>query len=224
MKSEPRFQPDSLFAWREWLLNNHDSAKGIWLVVFKKSTGRQVFAFDSAIEEALCFGWIDSLPRTLDAERTMLWFSPRKKNAAWSGLNKLRVEKLMVENRMHQSGLDCITAAKRNGAWFRLDSASRLEVPTDLKEALSSVPGSEMYFSAFPASSRRAILEWIAQAKTAETRQKRVQETARLAGHNIRANVWKGSKPNKAVDSTAIHVTPPASSLRSGQESRHGQP
>jgi uncharacterized protein YdeI (YjbR/CyaY-like superfamily) len=191
MKPEPRLQPDSLASWRDWLLSNHKSSRGVWLITFKKCSGKQIFGFDLAIEEALCFGWIDSLPRALDQERTMLRFSPRKSDSAWSGVNKLRVEKLIAGNRMHESGLEIISKAKENGAWSRLDSASRLEIPAELEEALAKVPSSEANFSAFPPSSRRAILEWIAQAKKSETRNKRIEETARLAGLNVRANQWK---------------------------------
>jgi len=192
MNAESRFQPDSLSAWRRWLESNHGECPGVWLVIFKKSTGKQEFGFDPAIEEALCFGWIDSLPRTMDGERTMLWFSPRKRTSAWSAVNKRRVEKLLAENRMHPSGLRAIFEAKTNGSWFRIDSASRLEVPLDLSEAFAGVAGSSENFAKFPPSARRAIFEWIAQARTPGTRRKRIDETARLAGINVRANQWRG--------------------------------
>lgn len=188
MRSEERFQPGSLADWREWLAANHGTDAGVWLVTFKKATGRQAFPPEAAIEEALSFGWIDSLPRALDAERTMLWFSPRKASSGWSGVNKRRVERLIAEGRMQPAGWRAIEVAKANGAWERLDAATQLEVPADLEAALRGYPNAAERFAAFPPSARRGILEWIAQAKRPETRARRVAETARLAEQNLRAN------------------------------------
>ena len=190
MATSNRVQPESREAWRAWLLAHHTETTGVWLVTFKKSSGKQVLDNDSAIEEALCFGWIDSKPAKLDAERTMLYFAPRKPGSGWSQLNKQRIEKMLAEGHMHAAGWAKIEAAKQDGSWERLNTVDALEIPADLAEAFQRFPPAGENFSAFPKSARRGILEWIVQAKRAETRSKRIEETARLAAQNIRANQW----------------------------------
>ena len=186
--------PKSSHEWRKWLEGNHLRANGIWLITFKQATGKLRISYDDAVETALCFGWIDSKPRTLDAERSMLWFSPRKKGSAWSKRNKERVEKLVAANRLREAGLAKIEEAKQDGSWNKLDSVEALEIPSDLRKAFKSNLGSNSNFDAFPRSSKRAILEWIGNAKTEATRAKRVSETATLAAENIRANQWTKKK------------------------------
>ena len=124
----------------------------------------------------------------------MLWFSPRKKGSAWSKRNKERVEKLVAANRLHEAGLAKIEDAKQDGSWIKLDSVEALEIPSDLRKAFKSNLGSNSNFDAFPRSTKRAILEWIGNAKTEATRAKRVSETATLAAENIRANQWTKKK------------------------------
>ncbi|MFN8459407.1 MAG: YdeI/OmpD-associated family protein [Anaerolineae bacterium] len=170
---------------------NHTRIEGVWLISFKKATGKPRFEYDEAVEEALCFGWIDSKPNKLDAERSMLWFAPRKLGTGWSKPNKERVEKLLQAGLMTPAGLAKIEAAKADGSWSALDGVEALEIPPDLAEALAVNPTAQRYFEAFPRSVKRGILEWIANAKKAETRAKRVEETARLAAENIRANQWR---------------------------------
>ena len=193
-KATESIQPKSILEWNKWLERNHSRANGIWLITFKQATGRPRISYDDAVESALCFGWIDSKPRTLDAERSMLWFSPRKKGSAWSKRNKERVEKLVAANRLHEAGLAKIEDAKQDGSWIKLDSVEALEIPSDLRNAFKSNLGSNSNFDAFPRSSKRAILEWIGNAKTEATRAKRVSETATLAAENIRANQWTKKK------------------------------
>jgi len=141
------------------------------------------------VEQALCYGWIDSRPRALDAERTMLWFAPRKPGAGWSAHNKRRVEKLIAQGRMTRAGLAKVEAAKRDGSWTKLDAIERLEIPRDLAAAFSA--RGARYFDTFPRSVKRGILEWIACARKPETRARRVRETATLAAKNRRANQWR---------------------------------
>lgn len=193
-KPTESIQPKSILEWNQWLERNHSRANGIWLITFKQATGRPRIFYDDAVESALCFGWIDSKPRTLDAERSMLWFSPRKKGSAWSKRNKERVEKLVAANRLHEAGLAKIEEAKQDGSWIKLDSVEALEIPSDLRKAFKSNLGSNSNFDAFPRSTKRAILEWIGNAKTEATRAKRVSETATLAAENIRANQWTKKK------------------------------
>lgn len=177
--------------WRSWLDQNHTRTQGIWLVIFKKATGKPRVDYDEAVEEALCFGWIDSKPNKLDEERSLLWFAPRKTGTGWSKPNKERLERLIAADLMHPVGLAKVEAAKLDGSWFALDAIESLEIPPDLAAALNGYSVALDRFEAFPRSVRRGILEWIATAKTAETRHKRIQETALLAESNIRANQWR---------------------------------
>lgn len=177
--------------WRTWLADHHASATGVWLVSYKKSTGKPRVDYDDAVEEALCFGWIDSKPNKLDAERTLLWFAPRKPRSGWSRPNKERVHRMMQAGLMTQAGLRKIEEAKADGSWTKLDAVEDLALPPDLVIALDAVADAAKNFDAFPRSAKRGILEWIVNAKTDQTRTKRIEETARLAGKNERANQWR---------------------------------
>lgn len=188
---ENALQPASLAQWRQWLAQHHTRPQGIWLITYKKATGRQIFTFDEAIEVALCFGWIDSKPAKLDADRSMLWFAPRQPGTGWSKLNKDRIARLITSGQMTEAGLAKIIAAKADGSWVLLDAIEALEIPADLAAEFANHPGSKENFENFPRSAKRGILEWIVQAKRPETRAKRVRETAELAAQNIRANQWK---------------------------------
>jgi uncharacterized protein YdeI (YjbR/CyaY-like superfamily) len=176
--------------WRAWLEQNHTRKEGIWLVTYKKTTGKPRVEYDESVEEALCFGWIDSKGNKLDEERSLLWFAPRKKGSNWAAPNKVRVKRLIAAGLMTPAGLAKIDAAKADGSWSALDAVEALEVPQDLAAALGSYSVAGQNFEAFPRSAKRAILEWIANAKRPETRAKRIEETARLAQDNIRANQW----------------------------------
>lgn len=182
--------PQTRAAWRAWLRANHRREKGIWLVAYKKATGKPRFEYDHAVEEALCFGWIDSKPAKLDDRRSMLWFAPRKPGTGWSKRNKERVERAIRAKRMTRAGLAKIEAARRDGSWSRLDAIEALEIPPDLAAALRAHRPAQRHFEAFPRSVKRGILEWIAGAKRADTRIRRIEETARLAARNQRANQW----------------------------------
>ncbi len=183
--------PKTRDAWRAWLREHHRQEAGVWLVTYKKATGKPRIDYDEAVEEALCFGWVDSKPAKLDDERSMLYFAPRRPGTGWSKANKDRVEKLIANGLMMPAGLAKVEAAKQDGSWFRLDSVDALEIPQDLVEALTAYPNAERYFEAFPRSVKRAILEWISNARKPETRAKRIAETARLAEMNVRANQWR---------------------------------
>ena len=176
--------------WRRWLQQHHTRPQGVWLVTFRVGSGEPAPGYDAAVEEALCFGWVDSRPRKLDERRTMLWFAPRQPGSAWARPNKLRVERLIAEGLMAPAGLAKVQAAMADGSWTRLDAVEDGIVPDDLAAALAAWPDARRHWDAFPRSARRGILEWIVQAKTAPTRERRVQETARLAQDNQRANQW----------------------------------
>jgi len=182
--------PKTREKWRDWLGRHHSRDEGVWLISYKKATGKPRFSYDEAVEEAVCFGWIDSLPRKLDEERSMLYFAPRKAGSNWSRLNKERVEKMLDAEKMMPTGLAKVEAAKEDGSWNALDGVENLEIPTDLAEAFANYPHSAENFDAFPRSAKRGILEWIFNAKRPQTRAKRIGETASLAAQNIRANQW----------------------------------
>lgn len=177
--------------WRAWLDANHTRPQGVWLVTFKKATGKPRIEYDEAVEEALCYGWIDSKANKLDEERSLLWFAPRKPGTGWSKPNKERVERMLAQGLMMPPGLAKIEAAKADGAWYALDAVERLELPGDLVEAFAQNPPAQEFWDAFPRSAKRGILEWISTAKTPATRARRVLETATLAAQNQRANQWR---------------------------------
>jgi uncharacterized protein YdeI (YjbR/CyaY-like superfamily) len=187
----PRIEVKSRAEWRKWLIKNHKTSGSIWLVAYKKALPEWHVPAAQIAEEALCFGWVDSLPRKLDEERSMLLLAPRKPKSAWSKINKERAERMMAQGLMQASGLAVIEAAKASGTWTKLDEIETLAVPPDLTAAFAKNKKAASYFEAFPRSVKRGILEWIIQAKKPETRAKRVAETVELAAQNIRANQWR---------------------------------
>jgi uncharacterized protein YdeI (YjbR/CyaY-like superfamily) len=192
--TEDSVQPSTRAAWRAWLAKHHGRAEGVWLVTYKKAAGKPRIArieYGEAVEEALCFGWVDSKPGKVDEERTKLWFAPRKTGSGWSRPNKERIERLFAAGQMQPTGIAKIEAAKKDGSWAALDAVEDLVIDADLAAALASFPQATQNFEAFPRSAKRGILEWIAIAKRPETRAARIAETARLAQDNLRANQWK---------------------------------
>jgi len=180
-------------AWRRWLERNHATSDAVWLILAKKGSSLRTVSYAEAVEEALCFGWIDSKANTVSADRYKLWMAPRKPGSGWSAVNKRRLERLLAEDLVAPAGLAAIEAAKADGSWARLDASHSLEVPRDLAAALAAYPSARGHFDAFPPSARRGILEWIDAAKRPETRARRVAETARLAEENVRPNQWRPS-------------------------------
>ncbi len=188
---ENSIHPKSVAEWRSWLEENRTRTEGGGFINYKKAAGKPRLDYPEAVEEALCFGWVDSKPRKLDEARSMLWFAPRKAGSGWSRLNTARVEALIASGRMAPAGMEKVEAARRDGSWNALDSIEALEVPPDLAEALDRYPSAREHFDAFPPSVKKNILAWIASVKRAETRAKRIEETARLADDNIRAKQWR---------------------------------
>jgi uncharacterized protein YdeI (YjbR/CyaY-like superfamily) len=188
MKEPPpnSIHPKTRSEWRRWLEEHHTQKDGVWLISYKRSSGKSRVEYEEAVEEALCFGWIDSKLVTLDEERTMQWIAPRKPGSIWAKSNKLRVERLIAAGLMAPAGLARINEAKRDGSWNSLDDIEALIIPDDLARALAENRAAGKYFDAFPDSAKKMILFWIANAKRPETRLQRIEETLRLAAQNIR--------------------------------------
>ena len=172
--------------WRAWLAANHGQSASIWLVTCRKHHPDHV-PYEDTVREALCFGWIDSVPRKVDEDRTSHLMSPRKSSSAWSGINKRYVAELEAEGLMAEPGRVAIERARANGMWSFLDDVERLEVPPDLAAAFEAVPGSREAWDGFPPSARRGILAWIKLARRAGTRATRIEKTALEAAEGRRA-------------------------------------
>ena len=183
----PLVHADDRATWRAWLEANHATSHGAWLVTWRARSGRAGLEYEAAIEEALCFGWVDSTGGTVDDERRKLYFAPRKPRSVWAASNKARVERLMREGRMTPAGFAAIERAKANGSWTVLDGPERLEIPDDLAAALAARSPAAANFAAFPPSSRKLLLGWVATAKRPETRAARIAEIAEAASRNVRA-------------------------------------
>lgn len=175
------FYPTSQTDWRLWLEENHISKDAVWLVFYKKNSSKPTLTWSNAVDEALCFGWIDSKAETVDHESFRQYFCKRKPNSTWSKINKVKVEKLLSENLIAQAGLDIIEIAKQNGSWTILDTAEELEIPTDLDKAFAIRLGSKDFFLSLSKSVRKNMLQWLVLAKQQETRQKRINEIVECA-------------------------------------------
>lgn len=189
MKEFEQVEVTSRQAWRDWLITNHKRGDSVWVVTFKKGRGPYV-AYEDVVEEALCFGWIDSVRRRVDESRSKLLLSPRRSGSGWSKVNKDRIARLSDQGQMAESGSALIAAAKADGSWAKLDAVDALLKPDDLNKALKANADAEVNFDAFPKSVRRGILEWITQAKRPETRAKRIDETTVAAANNERVGQW----------------------------------
>jgi len=172
--------------WHSWLLANHARREGVWLVQWKPRTGKPAIPYEKAIEEALCFGWVDSTYRSLDDERGMLRYSPRRKGSLWARSNKERVARLEAQGRMTDAGRAAIARARADGSWTILESVEDLVVPSDLAAALDARPGARAKWEAFPSTAKRAYLLWITTAKREETRARRIIGSADLIAQGKR--------------------------------------
>jgi uncharacterized protein YdeI (YjbR/CyaY-like superfamily) len=174
-------------AWRRWLAERHQQRDSIWLVFHKKTSGGTSPSYEEAVEEALCFGWIDSTVNRLDELRSLQLFAPRKRRSTWSMSNKERVARLEREGLLAPAGITAIEVAKANGSWTALDAVERLEEPLELAVALDADAAARENWNRFSPSSRKAILWWVTSAKRPETRAKRVEQTVRMAAKGLRA-------------------------------------
>ncbi|MCF0065186.1 YdeI/OmpD-associated family protein [Dyadobacter chenwenxiniae] len=183
------FYAPSRKEWREWLSQNSQTEKSVWLIIYHKNSKTPSVYYPESIEEALCFGWIDSKSVKRDAESSYLMFTPRKVSGKWSAVNKERVERLTAAGLMTPQGQALIDLAKETGTWEALVDAENAVIPPDLQELLDKNEAALKNFLAFPPSAKRLILTWISDAKRPETRQQRVTMTAEKAAENVRVKV-----------------------------------
>jgi uncharacterized protein YdeI (YjbR/CyaY-like superfamily) len=214
MNSYQRVEVTSRKQWRDWLAANHEQKESIWLITYKKHTGARWLPVAAAVEEALCFGWIDSSVRKLDDDRWMMLMSPRRPNSVWSLVNKERVQRLLDQGLVMPAGLSQIAAAKENGAWTFLDDVCQMVVPEDLAAALKSAPGAKAAYEACTVSAKRMLLHNIKMAKRTETRQKRIQQFVAQfeSGGKLAARQKRSSASSTTSSSASADV--PASTRR----------
>lgn len=174
-------------AWRQWLAEHHADSDGIWFVYFKKGSGVDSVSYDEAVEEALCFGWIDSRVNSMDGERYRQLFTPRRVGSTWSKVNKERIERLEQSDLMTEAGRRAIEAAKTDGSWVLLDDIEELIEPDDLAAALDAEPTARSVWDDAAPSVRKQALYWVASAKRPATRGKRISQ--------IIARVRAGQRP-----------------------------
>jgi uncharacterized protein YdeI (YjbR/CyaY-like superfamily) len=185
------FCPASVQEWRLWLKENHSSKQSIWLVYYKKKANIPTVTYSDAVDEALCFGWIDSKAKPLDEEKFMRFFCKRKPNSVWSKINKGKVQRLIDQGLMTQAGYESIETAKQNGSWIILDDVEELKIAKDLEKEFDIQPGSKEFFLSLSKSVRKSILQWLVLAKRPETRQKRINEIAELASHKLKPKQFR---------------------------------
>jgi uncharacterized protein YdeI (YjbR/CyaY-like superfamily) len=177
---EAVYVPDRA-SWRAWLEAHHETARGVWLIYYKKGSGVPSIAYPDMVKECLCFGWIDSRVNTLDAARYLQLITPRKPKSVWSKLNKSYIEELERESLLTPAGIAKVELAKANGSWTALDAVEALTIPEELASALAASPAAQATFTAYSPSTLKLALTKLAAAKRPETRQKRLTELIALA-------------------------------------------
>ena len=183
-KTPETFCPTSRADWRSWLTENHQVKESVWLIYFKKSSRTPTLTYSEAVDEALCFGWIDSTRKSLGADQFTQFFCRRKPQSGWSKVNKQKVKALINQGLMTQAGLDCIEIAKQNGSWTMLDDVEELIIPEDLDLALNAQAGAKHYFLSLNNSTRKQMLQWLVLAKREETRKNRIHQIATASAEN----------------------------------------
>jgi uncharacterized protein YdeI (YjbR/CyaY-like superfamily) len=178
--------------WRNWLYKNHLTEKSVWLIIYKKRSGVKSVSYTEAVDEALCFGWIDSKPNKRDDKSYYQFFSRRNPKSNWSKVNKNKVTELIKKGLMTSAGIAVIKEAKLAGTWSALDEVEKLEIPKLMEKLFRDNKSALLNWQKFPRSVKRGILEWIHNAKKEETKIKRISETVNLAKQNIRANQYHG--------------------------------
>jgi uncharacterized protein YdeI (YjbR/CyaY-like superfamily) len=184
MNDAPEFYAKDRKAWRQWLLENHQNERAVWLV-YDKGEHRKM-SWQDIVQEALCFGWIDSRPGKVSEKQSKIYISKRKPKSVWSKINKDSIALLQEQGLMTEAGLEAVAVAKKNGSWSTLEKSDNLIVPPELEAKFESLPNARAHFNNFPVSAKRNALQWIYDAKTPTTRNKRVTEIAEAAEENKR--------------------------------------
>ncbi len=177
-------------SWRKWLMKNHGVETSVWLIIYKKDCAVPSIYYREAVDEALCFGWIDSKGNKRDENSYYQFFSRRNPKSNWSGVNKKKVASLIKEGLMTAAGMEMVKLAKKTGTWTALVDIEKLVMPDDLMALFAKNKTAFSFWGKFSPSTRRAILNWISEAKRPETRKKRITQTVKLAANNIKANAW----------------------------------
>jgi uncharacterized protein YdeI (YjbR/CyaY-like superfamily) len=183
----PIYHPANLAAWRAWLATNCDTVRGVWVASWRKASGRDPVAYEDLVEEAICFGWIDSTVNILDDARGLQLMTPRKPRSGWTRLNRQRVATLEAEGRMTDAGRRAVEVAKSNGSWTIYDSVEDLLEPDDLSDALEAYPAARTAWAAFPPSTRKQMLWWVVSSRTPQTRRSRIAKIVAEAAAGRRA-------------------------------------
>lgn len=186
MNETPEYYPTSRNDWRKWLKENHQQKEAVWVIFYKTKSPKHNLTWSESVDEAICFGWIDSVKKTIDQESYKQYFSKRKPKSNWSRINKEKVATLIDQGLMQAVGHKSIEVAKENGSWTILDSVEDLIVPPDLKEALSKLPDAWAYFNALSNSNKKILLYWVVSAKREETRKKRIEDITENANNKMK--------------------------------------
>jgi len=185
MNDVEEYCPKGKKDWREWLELNHEKKKAVWVIFHKKNSPKHSLSWSESVDEALCFGWIDSTKRTVDSTKYKQYFTKRKAKSNWSRVNKDKVRSLIDQGLMREAGYKSIEIAKENGSWTILDGVEALIIPEDLKEELANSEKAEDYYKALSNSTKKMLLYWVVSAKRKETRQKRIMEIAANASREV---------------------------------------
>jgi len=191
MKDVEDYCPDSKEEWRKWLELNQNKKGAVWLVFYKKNSPNHNLSWSESVDEALCFGWIDSTKRTIDSEKYKQYFSKRKAKSNWSKINKDKIKALIDQGLMEEEGYKSIEIAKENGSWTILDGVEALIIPEDLKKEFTNYKDSTEYFDSLSKSVKKILLYWVISAKRPETRQKRIIEVAENAGRKLKPKQFR---------------------------------
>ncbi|MGE0795283.1 MAG: YdeI family protein [Acidimicrobiia bacterium] len=183
----PIFHAETRAAWRAWLQFHHPTARGVWLCSWRATTGRPTCPYPEAVEEAICFGWIDSTVKVLDDERGLQLMTPRKAKSSWTRLNRRRAAAMETAGLMTDAGRRAIEVARANGWWTIYDPVEDLVEPPELATALDARPPARAHWDRFPPSARKAMLWWIVSAGRVETRLQRVEAVVEKAATGERA-------------------------------------
>ena len=191
MKDAEDYCPHDKKDWRKWLELNHIKKEGVWLIFYKKKSQDHNLNWSDSVDEALCFGWIDSTKKTVDCDKYKQYFSKRSAKSNWSKINKVKVKTLIDQGLMEEAGYKSIEIAKENGSWTILDEVEALKIPEDLKSEFANYKGSMEFFDSLSKSVKKGLLYWVISAKRKETRQKRIFQIVENASRNLKPKQFR---------------------------------